>query len=266
VRLARPSSLLTRDDPGVTDAALRPLADTSTGWSARKVVRALGLREPSGAERARPRVIASMIASADGRTTVQGRSVGLGQPADRALLRELRTAVDAILVGTSTLAAERYANLLDADQRAARVASGLEPEPVVATVSRRLDMPTDIPLLAEPTARVQVYTEAEGEVPSQGAWVSAHRFEPGGLTMPAILEHLRRERGAQALLCEGGPTLLRELVAAHCVDDLLLTVAPMLVAGDAPTALSGAELEPPAILALRDIHRAGDHLFLHYAL
>jgi hypothetical protein len=40
----------------------------------------------------------------------------------------------------------------------------------------------------------------------------------------------------------------------------------MLVAGDAPTALSGAELEPPAILALRDIHRAGDHLFLHYAL
>jgi len=249
----------------VTDAALRPLADTSTGWSARKVVRALGLREPSGAESVRPRVVAAMIASADGRTAVKGRSVGLGQPADRALLRELRTAVDAILVGTGTLRAERYANLLDPDQRANRIASGLEPEPVVATVSRRLDMATDIPLLAEPTTRVQVYTEAEGEVPTQGAWVSAHRFEPGGLTMPAILEHLRRERGAQAILCEGGPTLLRELVAAQCIDDLLLTVAPLLVAGDAPTALSGAELEPPAPLTLRDIHRAGDHLFLHYA-
>ena len=249
----------------MTDAALRPLADTSTGWSARKVVRALGLREPSGAESVRPRVVAAMIASADGRTAVKGRSVGLGQPADRALLRELRTAVDAILVGTGTLRAERYANLLDPDQRANRIASGLEPEPVVATVSRRLDMATDIPLLAEPTTRVQVYTEAEGEVPTQGAWVSAHRFEPGGLTMPAILEHLRRERGAQAILCEGGPTLLRELVAAQCIDDLLLTVAPLLVAGDAPTALSGAELEPPAPLTLRDIHRAGDHLFLHYA-
>ena len=249
----------------MTDAALRPLADTSTGWSARKVVRALGLRERSGAESVRPRVVAAMIASADGRTAVKGRSVGLGQPADRALLRELRTAVDAILVGTGTLRAERYANLLDPDQRANRIASGLEPEPVVATVSRRLDMATDIPLLAEPTARVQVYTEAEGEVPTQGAWVSAHRFEPGGLTMAAILEHLRRERGAQAILCEGGPTLLRELVAAQCIDDLLLTVAPLLVAGDAPTALSGAELEPPAPLTLRDIHRAGDHLFLHYA-
>jgi riboflavin biosynthesis pyrimidine reductase len=266
VPLARPPFRLTRDDPGVTDAAIRPLADTSTGWSARKVVRALGLRESTGADLGRPRVVASMIASADGRTAIQGRSVGLGNPADRALLRELRTAVDAILVGAATLRAERYANLLDADQRESRTAAGLETEPVVATVSRRLDLATDVPLLAEPTARVQVYTEAEGEVPTQGAWVSAHRFEPGGLTMPAILEHLRRERGAKAVLCEGGPTLLRELVAAQCIDDLLLTVAPMLVAGDAPTALRGAELEPPAPLALRDVHRADDHLFLHYTL
>jgi riboflavin biosynthesis pyrimidine reductase len=264
-RAPRPSDHLTRHDPGVTDAALRPLADTSTGWSARKVVRALGLRDPNGADPTRPRVVAAMIASADGRTAVQGRSVGLGHPADRALLRELRTAVDAILVGTGTLRAERYANLLDPDQRADRIANGLEPEPVVATVSRRLDLPTDIPLLAEPTARVQVYTEAEGEVPTQGAWVSAHRFDPGGLTMAAVLEHLGRERGAKAVLCEGGPTLLRELVAAHCIDDLMLTLAPMLVAGSAPTALSGPELEPPGALTLRDVHRADDHLFLHYA-
>ena len=187
-----------------------------------------------------------MIASADGRIAVEGRSVGLGHPADRALLRELRTAADAILVGTGTLRAERYANLLDDEQRAHRVAAGLEPEPIVATISRRLDLPGDIPLLAEPTARVQVYTEADGEVPSQGAWVAVQRFEPGRLTMPAILEHLRTERGARAILCEGGPRLLRELVAADCVDDLMLTVAPMLVAGDAPTPLRGDVIDPPA--------------------
>jgi riboflavin biosynthesis pyrimidine reductase len=250
----------------VTDATLRPLADTSTGWSARKVVRALGLREPAEATRARPRVVAVMIASTDGRTAVQGRSVGLGHPADRALLRELRAAVDAILVGTGTLRAERYANLLDEDQRAQRVAAGLDAEPIVATISRRLDLPPDIPLLAEPTARVQVYTRAEGEVPSQGAWVAVHRLPDDQPTMPAILEHLRAERGARAILCEGGPTLMRELVAADCVDDLLLTIAPMLVAGDAPTMLNGPALDPPTGLALRSIHRADDHLFLHYTL
>jgi riboflavin biosynthesis pyrimidine reductase len=250
----------------VTDAALRPLADTSTGWSARKVVRSLGLRDASDGAPVRPRVVAVMIASADGRTAVTGRSVGLGHPADRALLRELRAAVDAILVGTATLRAERYANLLDPDQRAQRVAAGLDPEPIVATVSRQLDVPSDIGLLAEPTARVQVYAEVEGEVPSQGAWVAVHRFEPGALTMPAVLEHLSTERGARAILCEGGPTLLRELVVAGCIDDLLLTVAPMLVAGDAPTLLRGPELQPPVGLALRSLHRSGDHLFLHYTL
>jgi riboflavin biosynthesis pyrimidine reductase len=250
----------------VTDASLRPLTDTSTGWSARKVVRALGLREATDGAATRPRVVAVMIASVDGRTAVKGRSVGLGHPADRDLLRELRAAVDAILVGTGTLRAERYANLLDDDQRAQRVAAGLEPEPIVATIARRLDVPHDIPLLAEPTARVQVYAEVEGEVPSQGAWVAVHRFEPGQLTIPAVLEHLRTERGARAILCEGGPTLLREIVAADCVDDLLLTVAPMLVAGDAATVLHGPPLDPPTGLSLRSIHRAGDHLFLHYTL
>jgi riboflavin biosynthesis pyrimidine reductase len=250
----------------VTDAGLRPLTDTGTAWSARKVVRALGLREMSSHPPRRPRVVASMIASADGRIAVEGRSVGLGHPADRALLRELRTAVDAILVGAGTLRAERYANLLDDEQRAHRAAAGLEPEPIVATISRRLDVPGDIPLLAEPTARVQVYTEADGELPSQGAWVAVQRFEPGQLTMLAVLEHLHSERGARTILCEGGPRLLREMVAADCVDDLMLTLAPMLLAGDAPTPLSGPLVDPPAGLALRDIHRADDHLFLHYTL
>ena len=198
-----------------------------------------------------------MIASADGRVAVQGRSVGLGHPADRALLRELRTAIDAILVGTNTLRAERYANLLDEEQRVHRAAAGLEPEPVVATISRRLTCPPTSRCWPRRRRACRSTPRPRARSPSQGAWVAVHRFEPGGLTMPAILEHLRTERGARTVLCEGGPTLLRELVAADCVDDLMLTVAPMLVAGDAPTPLRGAPLDPPVGLALRDIHRAG---------
>jgi riboflavin biosynthesis pyrimidine reductase len=246
------------------DDGLRPLSDTGADWPARKVVRALNLREEEHADR--PRVVGVMISSADGRATLSGRSVGLGNAADRSLFREMRTAVDAIFVGNRTLAIERYANILDPEQREHRVAAGLEPEPIVATVSRRLDMPSDIPLFAEPTARIQVYTEAEGEVPSQGAWVACHRFPPGQLSMAAILAHLHAERGVRAVACEGGPTLLYELVAADCLDDLLLTVAPMLLAGDERTVLRGAALDPPVGMALRDIHRAGDHLFLHYTL
>ena len=68
------------------------------------------------------------------------------------------------------------------------------------------------------------------------------------------------------MLCEGGPTLLRRLVADGGLDDLLLTVSPLLAAGAAPTILDGAPLADPARLALRDVHRADDHVFLHYGL
>jgi riboflavin biosynthesis pyrimidine reductase len=71
-------------------------------------------------------------------------------------------------------------------------------------------------------------------------------------------------RGVRGVLCEGGPTLLRELIAHGGLDDLLLTVAPLVVGGDAPTILAGAALPAPAALALREVHRAGEHLFLHY--
>ena len=40
----------------------------------------------------------------------------------------------------------------------------------------------------------------------------------------------------------------------------------LLVAGDAEPLLSGPALEPAAGLALREIHRSGEHLFLHYAV
>jgi riboflavin biosynthesis pyrimidine reductase len=246
----------------VADDALTPLTPGAAPRSARELVRALALREhpPAG----RPRVVAAMIASADGRATLGDRSVGLGNAADRALLRELRAAVDALLVGTGTLRAERYANLLDDGQRAARVDAGLDEHPLVATVSRRLEVPVEIGLFAEPAARVRVYTEAEGELAGRGAQVAVHRFAAGELSLAAALEDLRIERGAQAVLCEGGPTLLRALVAGRCLDHLLQTLAPLIAGGDGPNVLEGDALDPPVRLGLHDVHRAGDHLFMHY--
>jgi riboflavin biosynthesis pyrimidine reductase len=229
----------------------------------RDLVAGLGLRDPRPAG-ARPRVVADMIAAADGRAAVQGRSVGLGHPADRALLRELRTGADAILVGTPTMREERYANLLDEEQRAARVAAGLPEHPTVVTVSRRLDLPLEVPLFSEAGRPILVYTESQAAAPEVGADLEVVRVEPGTLALPELLADLGA-RGVRGVLCEGGPTLLRELVAQGGLDDLLLTVAPWLVAGDAPSILGGAaELPEAARLTLRDVHRAGDHLFLHY--
>jgi riboflavin biosynthesis pyrimidine reductase len=237
----------------------------------RDLVAGLGLdAAPAAApgRRTRPRVVADMVASVDGRAAVQGRSVALGHPADRALLRELRTAADAILVGAETLAAERYADLLDDEQRARRAADGRPAHPVIATISRRLTLPAaDAPVLMEPGVPVVVFTEAaEAPEPALGADLEVVRLPGGALTLVGVLEELAA-RGVRGVLCEGGPSLLRLLVAERAVDDVLLTVAPLLAAGDAPAILEGEAFTPdPAVLTLREVHRADDHVFLHYGL
>jgi riboflavin biosynthesis pyrimidine reductase len=137
----------------------------------------------------------------------------------------------------------------------------------VATVSRRLDERlARVPLLAEPRTRIQLYTESEAAAPAPGAQIETERFAPGTLSLAAALGHLRRERGVRLLVAEGGPTLLRRLLADGLVDELILTLAPLLVAGDGPGVVDGPALDPPARMRLAEVLRAEDHLFLRYVL
>ena len=82
--------------------------------------------------------------------------------------------------------------------------------------------------------------------------------------MPADLRHLAAD-AARASCCARAARGCCARSSPRLLDDLLLTVAPLLVAGDAPTSLTGPPLDPPAPLAPARVHRAGDHLFLHYA-
>lgn len=244
----------------MTDAAaLQPLEAAGAPVAAAALVQGLGLRERGPVED-RPRVVAAMIGSADGRAAVAGRSVALGHPADRALLRGLRAAADAVLVGAATVRAERYANLLDAEHLEARLTAGLSPRPLVAILTRSGDVPWEAGLFAEPESRVALCAGVPVAVPADVAADVVVRAAAG----PGdALRELRRE-GAALVLCEGGPRLLREVAADGLLDELLLTVSPLLVAGDAPTALAGPPLDPPGALELAGAWRAGHHAFLHY--
>lgn len=233
-------------------------------FDARTVVAGLGLREDNAA---RPRVVAAMIASADGRATIEGRSGGLGHPADRDLFRELRAGADAILVGTNTITVERYADLLDEEPRAWRTAAGEPREPLLATVDRFSRLRSDdVPIFADPGARVRVYREAP-DPPFDGARaaVDVVALGEGGVTFAAILADLHAA-GVRGVTCEGGPRLLHEMLAQGCVDDLMLTIAPLAVGGAGPTVLTGDAFNVPHRLELRSVLRADDHLFLHYSV
>src|SRR6478735_6240149 len=87
------------------------------------------LRLGDAAPHDRPCVVANMVASADGRATLDGASAGLSGPADRVLFHALRGQVDAVLAGTGTLRTERYRRLIrEPHRRAERRARGLQPD------------------------------------------------------------------------------------------------------------------------------------------
>ncbi len=230
----------------------------ASAWTPEAFVAGLGLTAPVAGDR--PRVVAIMVASIDGRATVSGRSGGLGHPEDRRLLRGLRAAVDAVLVGTGTLAAERYADLLDDDQRAARAAAGRPPHPLLTTLTRSGDVPWDVPAFAEEGTPCAVYGPEGLRAPAGVRATDVRRGDGPG----ALLTDLAARDAVRSVACEGGPGLLRALLAEGLVDDLLLTLAPLVVAGDGPTSLAGGAIDPPGELALADVLRADEHLFLHY--
>lgn len=222
---------------------------------------ALGDRAPAD----RPYVVCNMVASVDGRATIGGRSGPIGDDADRALFLALRTQADALLVGTRTLRAERYGRPVRSPElRAAREREGLSPAPPLVTVTRTLDLPLDIPLFQDPESTVLVYTSAEGDPGPCPADVRVARLAPGELTPATVLRSLRADHDVRSVLCEGGPTLNAALLRDDALDELFLSLSPLL-AGD-PAALGLVEGAIPATVGLElvcALERDGA-LFLRY--
>lgn len=231
-----------------------------------RVCRDLDLGSKAPADR--PYVVLNMASTADGRATVDGRSGGIGDEADRALFAGLRTQVDAVMVGAGTLRAERYGRLVrDPELRRVRVEQGLSEDPLAVVVSGSLNLSADLPLIADPASKVIVFTNSGRTLDDAAADVRIERFD--GKTVPAgaALKRLRDGHQVRSVLVEGGPTLNAELVADGLADELFLTFAPLLAGGgEAPTIVTGGQLATPAELELISVRRNGSYLFLRYRL
>ncbi len=216
----------------------------------------------------RPWLVTNFATTADGRATIEGRSGPIGDDGDWEVFRRLRTQVDALLIGTRTLAIEQYGRTVRREElREERVALGLAPEPLVATVSRSGELPTEIPLFQEPETHVVVFTTPAAPEPACPARVTLVRLDPAELTLTTALRRLRADHGVRALLCEGGPTLMGALLHEGLVDELFLTFAPQLAGGGTgPTMSSGPALADPAELELVWALERNGSLYLRYAV
>jgi riboflavin-specific deaminase-like protein len=215
----------------------------------------------------RPLVLCNMVASLDGRVTVDGASGALGGEGDKAVFHALRTVVDAVLAGTGTLRAETYGRLVRSpERRAARAALGLAEDPVAVVLSRSGDVPWETPLFEAPEQEVVVVTRPLAVTVPRDVRARVDVIEIEEPSPGAALRALHHSQGLRAVLCEGGPTLNRALLADGVLDELFLTLAPKLVGGahDVLRVLGGEPLPEPVELQLLGVLRHDSELFLRY--
>lgn len=212
----------------------------------------LGARAPD----ARPYTFFNFVSTLDGRGALDGSTRPLGGPADLEMLLALRAIADAVLIGPGTVRAEGYGRLVSPERRPG-------PPPPAVLISRRFDIPWEAGLFAAAGQPVLIYTSLEaGPAPDVAAPVEVVRLE--NCTPAAALADLRA-RGVRALLSEGGPTLFRGFLEAGLVDELFLTLTPLLTGDESETSiLRGGRLADPSRFTLRWVLRDGDELFLRY--
>jgi riboflavin biosynthesis pyrimidine reductase len=216
----------------------------------------------------RPWVKAFFISSADGAVEVDGRSAGLSDPDDKRVFHLGRELADVVLVGAGTARAERYRGITPTEvDGPRRLAAGQAEVPPIAVLTNRGSVDPASPLVTDVRTPTLVFTaetcprDRRTALTDAGAEVVVAGDER--VDLAAVLAELDR-RGLRRVCCEGGPALFGGLVEAGLLDELCLSLAPLLAVGGSGRIATGPAVVPPVRLTLASVLRAGDLLLLRY--
>jgi riboflavin-specific deaminase-like protein len=220
------------------------------------------------ADRSQPHVRVNFVTSLDGAVTVDGRSAGLSSVADRQLLARLRMLADVLLVGAGTVRTENYNPLrLTQEGQDWRRANGLPDNPVLAVVSNRLDLSPDLRAFADAPVRPLVITHDAAPRDRRQALAEVADVlvcGEGEVRMGEVAAALMK-RGLPQILCEGGPQVFGTLLASDLVDELCLTVTPLLTGSGAGRIIAGPTIAAPRRLRPVQLLQDDDGtLFMRY--
>ncbi len=219
-----------------------------------------------------PYVFVNMAMTLDGKIAGAGREdFSLGSEADRREMDKLRAEADIVLWGGETLRAARCpARIKDAGLIAARAGKGLPPQPANGVITRSGQLPGDMAwYMAEDTGRFIFISKRGAPEAEKSALGRAEVVALGGeedVSPIQVIEYLE-SRGFKRILIEGGGGLHWTFAKDGLVDALHVTVTPWLAGGaSAPTLLDGEGFPAGEFmrLALEDVRREGDELFLRY--
>lgn len=213
-----------------------------------------------------PRLRVNFVTSLDGAVEVDGVTAGLSSPPDQRVMGLLRRQCDALLVGAGTLRIEGYGPLrLDRPARRWRLDRGLPEHPTLVVVSGSLALDPAQPAFADAPTRPIVITRSTALAARRLALSATTDVIDAGedsVDLAAAVA-LLRDRGLRQILSEGGPHLLGGLTAADLVDELCLTVSPVL-AGAGAGRITAGPASPLRRMSLRHVLAADDFLLLRY--
>ena len=212
---------------------------------------------------------ANMVGSVDGVATVQGLSEGLSGAVDKRVFGLLRVLADVVVAGAGTARTENYRGARVAERfTALRASLGQQPQPPIALVSRHLGLDPAAAVFTETSVRPIVLTCAAADGDRRTALEQVADVIDCGDTdvdLPTARQALE-QRGLTRILCEGGPSLLHDLLTARLVDELCLTVSPLLVGGGERHVLNGAPFTPPLPVRLVGVLEQDGILLSRYFL
>jgi riboflavin biosynthesis pyrimidine reductase len=226
----------------------------------------------------------NFVSSMDGVVTLgsapsAGSKISGRNPADRFLMGVLRACADAVLIGAGTLRAtpghQWTAEHIYPDLTAAfaelRSSLGRKPRPRLVVLTASGDVPVSHVAIVAGATIVTTAAGASRLRPRLPA--SCDVIETGGgagVDIATAVEEMRR-RGFATILTEGGPHVMGELIRGGLLDEIFLTVSPVIAGRNGEPRLgmvAGIELLPGngKWSALKSARRHGDFLFLRYGL
>lgn len=219
------------------------------------------------ADRSVPHLRANFVASLDGAVEIDGQSKALTSSSDGRVFSRLRMLADVVMVGAGTIRDEGYNPLrLSKSSREWRQAHGLPENPTLAIVSSRLDLSPVNPVF-ESAARPLVITHAASPVDRREALGEVADVLVVGaaeVDLAAVVKQLA-ERGMPQILTEGGPHLLGALTEADLVDEMCLSLAPLLAGPGAGRITAGVRTTLTRRMKLESVLCADDgYLFMRY--
>jgi riboflavin biosynthesis pyrimidine reductase len=215
----------------------------------------------------RPWVRTNFVSTLDGAAQgPDGRSGSINTASDRLAFALQRTMADVIVVGAATARIEQYRAVdLEPWQQAMRAELGLAPYPTLAVVSRTAAAADDLASLPDaeggPVLIITGRAQARTPIPDG---VELITLDDQDLVPPKKLISALADRGFQRVLCEGGPSLVHALHANGLVDEICLTLSPMVIGGPAKRTTSGTLLDPEQYRLAHCITAEDQALLLRY--